>query len=53
MLIEEIALGRLRRYRQDAQDSDVLVIEDSQVRARTGCQVAHRLHAYSQADLNI
>lgn len=32
VLAEEISLGRLRRYRVDAEDGNLLVIEDSQVR---------------------
>ena len=32
VLAEEMSLGRLRRYRMDAEDKNLLVIEDSQVR---------------------
>ena len=31
LLVEEVSHGRLRQYRQDAQNADVLVMEDSQV----------------------
>ena len=43
VLIEEVALGRMRRYRQDAQNDDVMVIEDSQVRACVLCNPASTL----------
>lgn len=41
VIAEEVALGRLRRYRHDGENSDVMVIEDSQVTSYVLPAAAH------------